>query len=45
MAMRALKSTTIQFGMVVMPVKVYPATQDKSVGMKPDKDAEDMPEV
>ena len=33
MAMRALKSTTIQFGMVVMPVKVYPATQDKSVGM------------
>lgn len=33
MAIRALKSTTIQFGMVVMPVKVYPATQDKSVGM------------
>ena len=33
MAMRPLKSTTIQFGMVVMPVKVYPATQDKSVGM------------
>jgi DNA end-binding protein Ku len=33
MAMRALKSTTVQFGMVVMPVKVYPATQDKSVGM------------
>ncbi len=33
MAMRALKSTTIQFGMVVMPVKVYPATSDKSVGM------------
>ncbi|MDD5229748.1 MAG: Ku protein [Candidatus Marinimicrobia bacterium] len=30
---RALKSTTVQFGMVVMPVKVYPATQDKSVGM------------
>jgi DNA end-binding protein Ku len=33
MAMRPLKSTTIQFGMVVMPVKIYPATQDKSVGM------------
>lgn len=33
MAMRALKSTTIQFGMVVMPVKIYPATSDKSVGM------------
>jgi DNA end-binding protein Ku len=33
MGMRALKSTTIQFGMVVMPVKVYPATSDKSVGM------------
>lgn len=33
MAMRALKSTTVQFGMVVMPVKVYPATSDKSVGM------------
>ncbi len=33
MAMRALKSTTVQFGMVVMPVKIYPATQDKSVGM------------
>ena len=33
MAMRALKSTTIQFGMVVMPVKVYPATSDKSIGM------------
>jgi DNA end-binding protein Ku len=33
MAMRALKSTTVQFGMVVMPVKIYPATSDKSVGM------------
>jgi DNA end-binding protein Ku len=33
MAMRALKSTTVQFGMVVMPVKVYPATQDSNTGM------------
>lgn len=33
MAMRALKSTTVQFGMVVMPVKVYPATSDKGTGM------------
>jgi DNA end-binding protein Ku len=33
MAMRALKSTTVQFGMVVMPVKVYPATSDKNTGM------------
>ncbi len=31
--MRSLKSTTIQFGMVVMPVKLYPATQDKSVSL------------
>jgi DNA end-binding protein Ku len=31
--MRALKSTTISFGMVVMPVKVYPGTVKMSVGM------------
>jgi len=32
MALRALKSTTVSFGMVVMPVKVYPSTgsTDKS---------------
>ena len=33
MAMRSLKSTSLSFGMVCIPVKLYPTTQDKSVGM------------
>jgi DNA end-binding protein Ku len=31
--MRPIKSTTIQCGLVVLPVKIYPSTQDKTVGL------------